>query len=372
MALVDKINVERSQRRTHVTEQEFLDTIIATIPAPDEEWGPRAWARLDSLTKPPRSLGVLEEIAQRLAVLQRCEKPALPRKAIVLMAADHGVTAQGVSPYPSEVTVQMVANIATGGAAINQLAAHADARVVVVDVGVANPLLHTNGVVQARVADGTADMTLGPAMTRNQALAAIRVGIEQVAQLATEGLELVGTGEMGIGNSTAASAITSVLTNVDPVDVVGPGTGLDAAGVAHKTDVIRRAIEVNVPDPLDALDVLAKVGGLEIAGLVGVVLGAASLGIPVVSDGFISGAATLVALHLAPAARPWVFASHRSAEPGHQVVLEALGLRPVLSLDMRLGEGTGAALAMELMDAACAVMSGMSTFEQAGVSDREE
>lgn len=355
-----------------MTEQEFLDTIIAAIPAPDEEWGPRAWARLDSLTKPPRSLGVLEEIAQRLAVLQRCEKPALPRKAIVLMAADHGVTAQGVSPYPSEVTVQMVANIATGGAAINQLAEHADARVVVVDIGVANPLLHTSGVVQARIADGTADMTLGPAMSRNQALAAIRVGTEQVAQLATEGLELVGTGEMGIGNSTAASAITSVLTNVDPADVVGPGTGLDAAGIAHKADVIRRAIVVNVPDPLDALDVLAKVGGFEIAGLVGVVLGAASLGIPVVSDGFISGAATLVALRLAPAARPWVFASHRSAEPGHQIVLEALGLRPVLSLDMRLGEGTGAALAMELMDAACAVMSGMATFEQAGVSDREE
>lgn len=372
MASVDITMDDDTQRRTYVTGQEFLDTIIATIPVPDEEWGPRAWARLDSLTKPPRSLGMLEEIAQRLAVLQRTEKPCLPRKAIVLMAGDHGVTAQGVAPYPSEVTVQMVANIATGGAAINQLADHADARVVVVDIGVANPLLSTNGVVQARIADGTADMTLGPAMTRKQALDAIRVGIEQVALLATEGLELVGTGEMGIGNSTAAAAITSVLTNVDPADVVGPGTGLDTAGVSHKADVIRRAIEVNVPDPQDALDVLAKVGGLEIAGLVGVVIGAASLGVPVVSDGYISGAATLVALHLAPAARPWIFASHRSAEPGHRVVLEALGIRPVLELDMRLGEGTGAALAMELMDAACAVMRGMATMEQAGITEREE
>jgi nicotinate-nucleotide--dimethylbenzimidazole phosphoribosyltransferase len=355
-----------------MTDETFLTDTIAAIPAPDDAWGPRAWARLDSLTKPPRSLGLLEEIAQRIAVLQQTVKPSIPRKAIVLMAGDHGVTAQGISPYPSEVTAQMVANFATGGAAINQLAKHAGARVVVVDVGVAGPLPVSDGVVQARVADGTADMTVGPAMTRVQALAALRVGIEQVALLASEGLDLVGTGDMGIGNTTASAALTSVLTGVDASDVVGPGTGLDDAGVRHKADVVRRAIEVNVPDPDDALDVLAKVGGLEIAGLAGVVIGAASLGIPVVSDGYISGAATLVALRMAPAVRPWVFASHRSAEPGHRVVLEALGVRPVLDLDMRLGEGTGGALAMELMDAACAVMSGMATFEQAGVSDRED
>lgn len=351
-------------------EQVLADT-IASIPVPDDSWGERAWARLDSLTKPPRSLGVLEDIAQRLAVLQQTETPSVPRKAIVLMAGDHGVTAQGVSPYPSEVTAQMVANFATGGAAINQLAAHAGAKVVVVDVGVAGPLPVTTGVVQARVADGTADMSQGPAMTHEQALAAIRVGIEQVAALAAEGLDLVGTGDMGIGNTTASAALTSVLAGVAPSDVVGPGTGLDTAGVFHKAEVIRNAIAVNAPDSEDALDVLEKVGGLEIAGLAGVVIGAASLGIPVVSDGYISGAATLVALRLAPAVRPWVFASHRSAEPGHAVVLDALGLRPVLQLDMRLGEGTGAALAMEIMDAACAVMSGMATFEQAGVSDRE-
>ena len=350
----------------------LLETVIATIPTPDASWDARAWARLDSLTKPPRSLGLLEEVAQRLAVLQRSEKPSVPRKAIVLMAADHGVTAQGISPYPSEVTAQMVANIAAGGAAINQLAAHADARVVIVDVGVAHPVSYENGVVDARVADGTADMTTGPAMTRDQTLHAIRVGIEQVAALAAEGLDLVGTGDMGIGNTTASAAITSVLTCVDAADVVGPGTGLDDEGVRHKADVVRQAIEVNIPDPLDALDTLAKVGGLEIAGIVGVILGAASLGIPVVSDGYISGAAALVAVHMAPAARPWLFVSHRSAEPGHTVVLEALGMRPVLQLDMRLGEGTGAALAMELMDAACAVMSGMATFGEAGVDGRED
>jgi nicotinate-nucleotide--dimethylbenzimidazole phosphoribosyltransferase len=354
-----------------MTDQMFLADTIAAIPVPDESWDARAWARLDSLTKPPRSLGVLEDLAQRLAVLQRTELPAIPRKAIVLMAGDHGVTAQGVSAYPSEVTAQMVANFATGGAAINQLAKHCRARVVVVDIGVANPLPVSAGVVHARVADGTADMSVGAAMTREQALAAIRVGIEQVAALAAEGLDVVGTGDMGIGNTAASAAIASVLTGVDPADVVGPGTGLDDAGVRHKADVVRRAIAVNTPDPSDALDTLAKVGGLEIAGLAGVVIGAASLGIPVVSDGFISGAATLAALRLAPAVRPWVFASHRSAEPGHRVVLEALGLRPVLQLDMRLGEGTGGALAMEIMDAACAVMSGMATFEQAGVSDRE-
>lgn len=355
-----------------MTDAQFLADAIAAIPTPDPAWEERAWARLDSLTKPPRSLGMLEDIAQRVAVLQGTERPSLPNKAIVLMAGDHGVTAQGISPYPSEVTPQMVANFATGGAAINQLAAHAGARVVVVDVGVASPLLSTEGVVQARVANGTADMSQGPAMTRDQALVALRVGIEQVATLAEDGLDLVGTGDMGIGNTTPSAAIASVFAGIDPSVVVGPGTGLDPAGVAHKAEVIRTAIAVNNPDPSDALDVLAKVGGLEIAGLAGVVIGAASLGIPVVSDGYISGAATLVALRLAPAVRPWVFASHQSAEPGHAIVLEALGLRPVLQLDMRLGEGTGGALAMEIMDAACTVMSGMATFGEAGVSDRED
>jgi len=354
-----------------VTDETFLQSIINRIPTLDAAWNERAWARLDSLTKPPRSLGLLEDLAQRVAVLQRTETPAIPRKAIVLMAGDHGVTAQGVSPYPSEVTVQMVANIAAGGAAINQLARHAGAQVVLVDVGVKCDLLSTDNVVQARVANGTADMTEGPAMTCEQTLAALRVGIEQVAALAESGLDIVGTGDMGIGNTTPSAAITSVLTGVDPSDVVGPGTGLDPAGVIHKAEVVRRAIAVNTPDPLDALDVLTRVGGLEIAGIAGVVLGAAALGIPVVSDGYISGAAALVALRMAPAIKPWLFVSHRSAEPGHTVVLEALGMEPVLDLDMRLGEGTGAALAIEIIDAACTCMSGMATFAEAGVSGND-
>lgn len=356
----------------HSPDESRLHGVIADIPVPDASFEAVAWARLDSLTKPPRSLGHLEVLAHRIAVLQRSERPTLARKAVVLMAGDHGVTAEGVSPYPSEVTVQMVANFAAGGAAINQLAAHAGARVVVVDVGVAGQLPLTGGVFSARVADGTANMAHGPAMTREQAIRAVLVGVETVGKLADDGLDIVATGDMGIGNTTASAALTSVLTGADPGEVVGPGTGLDADGVRHKADVIRRALRVNVPDPSDPLDVLGKVGGLEIAGLAGVVIGAAARGIPVVSDGFISGAATLVALRLAPAVAPWVFASHRSAEPGHRLVLEALGMRPVLELDMRLGEGTGAVLAMELIDAGCAVMSGMATFAEAGVSEREE
>ena len=348
-----------------------LRGIIGSIPLPDPSWEERAWGRLDSLTKPPRSLGVLEELAARLSVLQQSERPSVARKSIVLMAGDHGVTAEGVSPYPSDVTAQMVANFAAGGAAINQLAAHAGAHVIVVDVGVANPLPVMDGVLSARVANGTANMAHGAAMTREQALRALMVGIETVAKLSEDGLDLVGTGEMGIGNTTASAAITCVLTGSDAADVVGPGTGLDAAGIVRKVEVVRRAIAVNRPDASDPLGVLAAVGGLEIAGLAGVVIGAAARGIPVVSDGFISGAATLAAVRMAPAALPWVFASHRSAEPGHTVVLEALGVRPVLELDMRLGEGTGAALAMELLDAACAVMSGMATFAEAGVSGKE-
>ena len=350
-------------------DERFIAEAIASIPAPDASWEERAWARLDSLTKPPRSLGYLEELAQRLAVLQGSERPSIPRKTIVLMAGDHGVTAHGVSPYPSEVTAQMVANFVEGGAAINQLATHAGANVLVVDVGVAHDLPSADGLLAARVRNGTADMTQGAAMTREQAAAAVRVGIRVVGDLVREGVDIVGTGDMGIGNTTASAAVVSVLAGADPAQVVGPGTGLDPAGVARKADVVRRAIEVNGPDVADPLDVLAKVGGLEIAGLAGVVIGAASCGVPVVSDGYISGAATLAALRLAPAARPWAFASHRSAEPGHRLVLEVLGLRPVLELDMRLGEGTGAALAIEVMDAACAVMSGMATFAEAGVSE---
>jgi nicotinate-nucleotide--dimethylbenzimidazole phosphoribosyltransferase len=352
-----------------MTDEEMIASTIEKIPVPSKDAELRAWERLESLTKPPGSLGRLEEAAAWVATLQDDVSPSVTHKSIVLMAADHGVVAEGVSPYPQEVTAQMVANFANGGAAINQLARHAGATLTLIDMGVATPLPSSEGVVSARIAEGTANMRRGPAMTREQAALAVRIGIETARALAEDGADLIGTGEMGIGNTTAATAIASVLCDVAPSAVVGPGTGLDAAGIRHKTHVIEKAIELNAPNPADGLDVLSKVGGFEIAGLAGVVIGAASAGVPVVVDGFISSGAALVALRLAPA---WMSASHRSSEPGHRVVLDALGLRPVLELDMRLGEGTGAALAMEMIDAACAMMSGMATFAEAGVTDREE
>jgi nicotinate-nucleotide--dimethylbenzimidazole phosphoribosyltransferase len=355
-----------------MTDASRITETIASIGPIDAAATERAWERLDSLTKPPRSLGKLEEIAARISAIQDDVRPSMASKTIVLMAGDHGVTAEGVAPYPTEVTMQMVANFASGGAAINQLARHAGAELVLVDMGVATSLDGIPNVVDARIADGTANMAVGPAMSREDAERALVTGIEIALRIAAGGVAALGTGEMDIGNSTAAAAVTAALTGADPAKVVGRGTGLDDAGVLLKADVVRRALQVNAPDPDDALDVLAKVGGYEIAGLAGVVIGAAAAGVPVVSDGFIAGAATLAALRLAPAAAPYVFASHRSVEPGHAVLLEAMGLEPVLDLDMRLGEGTGAALAMSLMDAACAMMSGMATFAEAGVTDCED
>lgn len=355
-----------------MNDEQRIQDVIASIRSVDPAAIDRAWARLDSLTKPPRSLGRLEDVAARVSAIQDDARPILRGKTIVLMAGDHGVTAEGVAPYPTEVTMQMVANFATGGAAINQLARHAGADLLLVDMGVATSLEGIPNVIDSRIADGTGNIAVGPAMTREQAAHAVVTGIDLAQRIASGGVSAIGTGEMGIGNSTPAAAVTSALTGVDPSLVVGRGTGLDDAGVLHKADVVRTALAVNAPDAGDALDVLSKVGGFEIAGLAGVVIGAAAAGVPVVSDGFIAGSATLAALRLAPAAAPYVFASHRSVEPGHTVVLDAMGLEPVLELDMRLGEGTGAALAMSLMDAACAMMSGMATFAEAGVTDREE
>ncbi len=355
-----------------MTFEQRLHDLVASVNEPDVTFEAAAWQRLDSLTKPPRSLGKLETIAARVATLQRTAHPAVAPMAIVLMAGDHGVTAQGVSPYPPEVTAQMVANFSAGGAAINQLARHAGARLVLVDVGVAGDVSGIDGVVHAKVRPGTADFSAGPAMSREEAAEAVLVGVRVAQELAEEGVRLVGTGEMGIGNSTAAAALTAAYCGADPGGVVGAGTGLDAAGVERKARVIAHALQVNDVARLDALGVLAAVGGLEIAGLAGVFIGCASAGLPVVSDGFIAGAAALAAVNLCPAASGYLFPSHRSAEPGHGTVLAALGLTPVLELDMRLGEGTGAALAMDIMAAACEVMSGMATFASAGVSGSGE
>jgi nicotinate-nucleotide--dimethylbenzimidazole phosphoribosyltransferase len=351
-------------------EREAL-VLIESVLAPDESGLERAWERLDSLTKPPRSLGRLEEIAATLAMAQGTVHPQSTPAAIVLCAGDHGVVAEGVSAWPSEVTVQMMANFSAGGAAINQLARYAGASLVLVDVGVAGDTSGIPGVVQAKVRPGTANFAQGPAMTREEAAEAFGAGARIARDLAAEGVVVIGTGEMGIGNSTTASALVAAYTGVPVRRVVGRGTGVDDVTLARKMRVIERALALHAPKAADPFGTLAALGGLEIAAMAGVFVGGAAAGICVVSDGFISSAAALAAVRLCPACSAYVFPSHLSREPGHEVALVELGMKPILELDMRLGEGTGAALAIGIMGAACSVMNGMATFAEAGVSDRE-
>ena len=361
---------ERERRR--------LDETIARIAPLDTAAMDAAAARLDRLTKPPGSLGRLEALVIQLAGVTGRPDARVDRRAIVVAAADHGVTRQGVSAYPAEVTSQMVANFIAGGAAINVLAAQVGALVTVVDVGVASPIPEVPAdpagpprggrLVGARIRAGTADMTQGPAMTRDEALRAIIVGLGIVDELVADGVDLVGVGEMGIGNTTAASALTAAFTGVAAERVTGRGTGIDDAGRARKVAAVEAALRMNDPDTADPIGTLAAVGGLEIGVLVGVMIGAAGAGIPVVLDGFITGSAALVACALAPALGPRLIAAHRSAEPGHAVVLDHLGLQPLLELDLRLGEGTGAALAMGFLVAAVRIRDEMATFESAAVS----
>ena len=343
---------------------------LPTLPPLDLAAQSAAMTRHATLTKPPGSLGRLEALAFQLAAITGQPCPSVRRKAVIVMAADHGVTAEGVSAYPADVTPQMVLNFVRGGAAINVLARLAGARVVVVDVGVAADLPAQPGLLNRNVAPGTRNMARGPALTRAEVEAAIEVGLETVAIEITLGLDLVATGDMGIGNTTASTAIVAALTGLPVAALTGRGTGVDDAGLARKIAVIEQALAVNQPNPHDPLDVLAKVGGLEIAGLVGVIFGAAARRVPVVIDGFISGAAALVAAALDPAVVPYLIPAHLSVEAGHAVVLEHLGLHPLLSLNMRLGEGTGAALAFHLIEAAARLLSEMSTFAEAGVSDK--
>lgn len=352
-----------------MTEEALLLQECASVSPTDPLAEDAARARLDQLTKPPGSLGRLEDLAARVARVQGTDRPGIQRKTIVLMAGDHGVVAEGVSPYPQDVTWQMVANFSAGGAAINQLAASVGADIRLVDMGVARDVSAFPGVIDRKIAPGTANMAEGPAMSREDAARAVRTGMAIAREAVAEGYDLIGTGEMGIGNTTSAAALTCALAGTDADAVVGPGTGLDPEGVARKALVVERALSANDVRSQDVLGVLAAVGGFEIAGLAGVVIGSALARTCVVADGFISGAAALVALRICPAAADYLFASHRSAEPGHSVVLDALGLEPVLELDMRLGEGTGAALAMGIMDAACRMLSGMATFAEAGVAE---
>lgn len=327
--------------------------------------------RQDQLTKPQGSLGVLEELSIKMAGIQRQPIPEISKKVIIVMAGDHGVAAEGVSAFPQEVTPQMVANFAAGGAGINVLARHAGAEVRVVDMGVAVPL-DIPGVIDRKVRPGTANMAEGPAMTRDQAIACLEAGIEMAEAAIADGADLLGTGDMGIANTTASSAILTVFSGAEMEHSVGRGTGIGADALELKKDVIRRAIRVNQPDKEDGIDVLSKVGGLEIGGLAGVMLGAAANRVPVIVDGFISGAAALVAASLCPECRNYMIASHVSVEPGHKLILDQLALKPMLFMNMRLGEGTGAALASSLVDASCKVLAEMATFAEAGVSEKEE
>ena len=322
------------------------------------------------LTKPSGALGRLEALSIQLAGIMGQPRPRLNHKVVVVMAGDHGVTAEGVSAFPQSVTSQMVLNFLVGGAAINVLARQVDARVVVADLGVASRLPVRPDLYNAKVAFGTANMAQGPAMSREQALQAITTGAELISREVEKGLDILGLGEMGIGNTTAAAAIASVLTGQEPAEMVGRGTGIDDAGWLHKIDVVRQAIAVNQPDANDAVDVLRKVGGFEIGGLVGAMIATAANRRPVMIDGYITTAAAMLAVRLAPTVRPYLFAAHRSAEAGHGTMLAWLGLEPLLALDMRLGEGTGAVLAMQVMDAACRILDEMATFGEAGVDER--
>ncbi|MDQ7779402.1 MAG: nicotinate-nucleotide--dimethylbenzimidazole phosphoribosyltransferase [Planctomycetota bacterium] len=357
---------------------ERLKRTIDAIPTPDRDRMALAQRRLDNLTKPLGSLGRLEELAAQLVGITGQDSPSLKRKVIITMAGDHGVVEDGVSAYPKEVTPQMVYNFLRGGAGVNVLARQAGARVIVVDMGVAADLKTADhvsadgmtGFRNCKVAPGTRNFTKGPAMTRDEAVLSIVRGIEVVESEHARGLDIIGTGDMGIGNTTPSAAVLSILTGIDPETIAGRGTGVDDKGLARKVAAIRKGIEVNRPDRADALDVLAKVGGFEIGGICGVMLGAAARRVPVLVDGFISCAGAFLAVALAPRVKHFLIASHCSAEKGHGLCLEHLGLQPLLDLGLRLGEGTGAALAMHLVEAAVRILTGMATFEAAGVAKK--
>nr|QNO56226.1 nicotinate-nucleotide--dimethylbenzimidazole phosphoribosyltransferase [Methanosarcinales archaeon ANME-1 ERB7] len=346
-----------------------MEETIKKIGALDERAISAARARQDILTKPAGSLGTLEDISTKVAGITGNAMPKMKNKVIITMAGDHGVTDDGVSAYPKEVTAQMVYNFLNDGAAINVLARHAGARVVIVDMGVAVDFTHER-LVSKKIAYGTANMAKGPAMSYEDAVRSIEAGIEVFELEAKKGVDIVGVGDMGIGNTTPSSAIVAVITGYEVEKVTGRGTGIDDAGLEKKKAVIEEAIRVNKPNNKDAIDVLAKVGGFEIGGMAGVILAAASHRVPVVIDGFISGTAALVAYGIAPAVKDYMIAAHRSVERGHSVTLDYIGLKPLLDLDMRLGEGTGAALGISIVDAACKILGEMATFEDAGVSEK--
>lgn len=344
-----------------------LKKALESIRVPNLKAIEKALTRQNRLSKPQGSLGRLEEISLRLAGIQGREKPEIMDKAVIIMAGDHGVIQENIVDWPQEVTAQMVLNFLKGGAGINVLSRFVGARVIIVDLGVAKDLDPHPALKSMKIARGTNNMAKGPAMTRDQALAALEAGIKILGEEVEKGLDIVATGDMGICNTSPSAAICAVITGRSVKEVTGRGTGINDDQLVRKVRMIEKAISLNRPNPKDPLDTLTKVGGFEIAGMAGVMIGAAARGIPVVLDGFISGAAALIATALAPGAREYMFAGHKSTEPGHRAVLAHLGMKPILDLDMRLGEGTGAVLAIAVIEASARVLSEMATFEEAGV-----
>lgn len=347
-----------------------LTALIARIEPLDAVSMRNARTRQDMLTKPLGSLGCLESLSIQIAGITRQSQPQLRQKVVVVMAGDHGVVREGVSAYPQEVTPQMVLNFLSGGAAINVLSRHVGARVVIVDMGVACDIPAHPDLLVKKVAYGTQNITSGPAMSRQQAEQAILTGAAVVESEIAHGLDILATGDMGIGNTTPSAAIAAAVTGRPASEIVGRGTGVDDDGLRRKISAVERALQRNQPDPQDGLDLLAKVGGFEIGGLTGAILSAAANHRPVVIDGFISTAAAIIAATLAPRVKDYLVAAHTSQELGHRRMMDWLGLTPLLDLQMRLGEGTGAVLAMSLVEAACKILNEMATFGEAGVSEK--
>lgn len=349
---------------------DLLNITLSIIKPINKEWHDIAQKHLDNLTKPPGSLGRLEEFARMLVAMTENKKPILDKKVIFTFAGDHGVTEEGVSAYPKEVTQQMVFNFLRGGAGINVLARHAGADVIVVDIGVDHDFGELDGLINLKVINGTKNFTKGPAMTRDNAVRCIETGIELANGYAKKGYKIFGTGDMGIGNTTPSSAIAAVLIGRTVSEVTGKGTGITDESLQNKIKVIEKGIKLNKPNSEDAIDVLSKVGGAEIGGIAGLILGAASNRIPVVIDGFISTAGALIAYCIEPKVKDYMFAAHNSVEIGHKAMLDKMGLMPILDLNLRLGEGTGAALAMLMIEAGLKIYKEMATFGEAGVSEK--
>ncbi len=347
-----------------------LNETISKIERIDYSLAEKTQNRLDSLTKPRGSLGRLEKIARQIVEITKNDNPPMRNKVIFTMASDHGVVEEGVSAFPKEVTPQMVYNFIRGGAGINVLAKHVGARVVIVDMGVACDLEQHPDLLIRKINFGTKNMAKGPAMNKDEAVRSIEAGIEVFEEKSAKSIDIIGTGDMGIGNTTPSSAIASVITGEAVEDMTGRGTGINDETFLKKVAVIKQAITLNKPDAQDSLDVLSKVGGFEIGGLAGAILAAASRRVPVVIDGFISGAAALIACGLEPKVKDYMIAAHCSVERGHRIILDYIGLKPLLDFDLRLGEGTGAALAMSIVEASIKILTEMATFRTAGVSEK--